>query len=266
MNYLFTNGFTIFGFEIKFYGVIIACAMLIGVFLAQYLAKKRGLNPDDIIILALIVIPFAILGARLYYCIFSDTHYTFKTFWQIRNGGLAIYGGVIGGIIAIVIFAMIKRDFKLIVKLFDVIVPALILGQALGRWGNFFNQEAYGKLVTNPDLQWFPFAVKIETYAGYEWHLATFFYESVWNLIGFALSLVVFNKSKRVGTTTGFYLAYYGLGRLWIEGLRTDSLYIGSSNIRVSQLLSAIMIVIGLAILVYNYIIRRKGEKYEQKN
>lgn len=263
MNLLYVNGFTIFGIEIKFYGVIIACALLIGVFLSQYLAKKRGLNPDDIIILALIVIPFSILGARLYYCIFSDTEYTFKTFWQIRNGGLAIYGGIIGGVIAIILFACIKKDFKIIVKLFDVIAPALILGQALGRWGNFFNQEAYGNLVTNPKWQWFPFAVKIDTYMGYEWHLATFFYESMWNIIGFALLLIVFNKTKSVGTTTATYLIYYGLGRIWIEGLRTDSLYLGP--LRVSQWLSAILIVIGIGVLVYNYIRQRKVGAHEKK-
>ena len=264
MNWLIANGFTLFGLEIKFYGIIIASAMLIGVFLTQYLAEKRGIKGDDIIVLALIIIPFSILGARAYYCIFSDTEYTFTTFWQIRNGGLAIYGGIIGGVVAIILFSLLKKDLKLIIKLFDVLVPALILGQAIGRWGNFFNQEAYGSLVTNPKWQWFPFAVKIDTYNGFEWHLATFFYESLWNIIGFVLLLVVFKKSKQLGTTTGFYLAYYGLGRLWIEGLRTDSLYWGP--MRVSQWLSAILIVIGLGILVYNYVIRRKGTAYEEKN
>lgn len=264
MKWLMVDGFTLFGLEIKFYGVLIASAMLISVFLVQYLAKKRGMNPDDIIILALIVIPFSILGARLYYCIFSDTEYTFQTFWQIRNGGLAIYGGIIGGIVAILIFCAFKKDVKLIIKLFDIIAPALILSQAIGRWGNFFNQEAYGTLVTNPKWQWFPFAVKIDTYFGYEWHLATFFYESIWNLIGFGLLIVTFFKTKQLGTITGLYLSYYGLGRIWIEGLRTDSLYWGP--LRVSQWLSVILVVIGLSILVYNYIKRRKGKTDEQKN
>ncbi len=256
MNWLITNGITLFGFEIKFYGIIIAMAMLIAIFLVQYLAKKRGINPDDIIILAIIVIPLSILGARLYYCIFSDTNYTFTTFWQIRNGGLAIYGGIIGGIVGILGYCAFKRDLKLIIRLFDIIVPALILAQAIGRWGNFFNQEAYGTLVTNPKWQWFPFAVKIDTYTGFEWHLATFFYESLWNLIGFGLLMLVFNKTNQLGTTTGFYLAYYGLGRMWIEGLRTDSLYLGP--LRVSQWLSMILVVIGLSILVYNYIVKQK--------
>ncbi len=264
MTNLMIDGFTIFGFPIKFYGIIIAMAMLIGVFLVQHLAKKRGINPDDVIILAILIIPLAILGARAYYCIFSDTHYTFATFWNIRKGGLAIYGGIIGGIVAIVLFCLYKKDLKLIIKLFDIIVPALILGQAIGRWGNFFNQEAYGYLVSNPKWQWFPFAVKIETFSGFEWHLATFFYESLWNFIGFIVLLIVFKKSQKIGTTTGVYLTYYGLGRLWIEGLRTDSLYWGV--LRVSQWLSALLIVIGLAILVYNYINKRKDKTYEQKN
>ena len=255
------DGFEIFGFPIKFYGIIIACAMLIAVFLVQYLAKKRGINPDDIIVLALIIIPFSILGARTYYYIFTDSSISF---WNIRGGGLAIYGGIIGGVIAILIFCAFKRNFKLIIKLFDIIVPALILGQAIGRWGNFFNQEAYGYLVTDPKWQWFPFAVKIEVVGGYEWHLATFFYESLWNLIGFALLLVVFAKTKQLGTMTATYLVYYGIGRFWIEGLRTDSLYWGA--LRVSQWLSAILIVIGLSILVYNYIIKRKDKRNEQKN
>ena len=120
MKSLLVDGFTIFGFEIKFYGLIIAFAMLIAVFLVQYLAKKRNINPDDIVVLALIVIPLSILGARLYYCIFSDTSYSFETFWRIRDGGLAIYGGIIGGVIAILIFCAFKRDFKLIVKLLNL--------------------------------------------------------------------------------------------------------------------------------------------------
>ena len=261
MSCLITNGISIFGFEIKFYGIIIAFAMLIAIFLVQYLGKKHKINPDDIVILALIVIPCAILGARAYYCIFSDTSYTFTTFWQIRNGGLAIYGGVIGGVIAILLYCAVKKDFKLIIKLFDTIVPALILAQSIGRWGNFFNQEAYGTLVTNPKWQWFPFAVKIDTYLGYEWHLATFFYESMWNLIGFIILLLVFKKSKCLGTTTASYLVYYGIGRIWIEGLRTDSLYWGV--LRVSQWLSMCLVVIGLAILVYNYFNKRKDKIYE---
>lgn len=255
---LMKNGINIFGLEIRFYGIIIASSMLLAIFIARKLCKKRGLNPDDIYVLALYIIPFAILGARTYYCIFSDTHYTFETFWKIREGGLAIYGGVIGGILAIIIYSIIHKNYKIIPVLFDVIVPTLILAQALGRWGNFFNQEAYGDIITNKNFQWFPFGVYIEDVK--EWHLATFFYESMWNLIGFVLLMFVFYKSKMTGTTTATYLVYYGTGRFLIEGLRTDSLYILNTSIRVSQALSIVMIVIGIVILVNNYFVKHKKQ------
>ena len=178
--------------------------------------------------------------------------------WQ---GGLAIYGGVIGGIIGVVIFALIKKDWKLIFILMDVCAPCLILGQALGRWGNFFNQEAYGNLITNPNLMWFPFGVYIE--AENAWFQATFFYESLWNLVGLGILLLTYFKTKHTGTTTAAYLVRYGLGRTWIEGLRTDSLYVGSTNIRVSQLLSIILVVVGLVVIGINIYktIKAKKEK-----
>ena len=253
---LMKDGITILGLEVKFYGIIIASAMLIAIFMARRLASSRGINPDEIYTLALIVIPFAIVGARLYYCIFSEYSYTFAELFKIREGGLAIYGGVIGGIMAIVLYCAFKKNFKLIPVLFDVIVPVLIFAQSIGRWGNFFNQEAYGNLITNNKLQWFPFGVYIEDLG--EWHLATFFYESMWNLIGTALLIFIFYKSKSTGTTTASYLIYYGIGRFWIEGLRTDSLYLWNTSIRVSQALSFVMILIGIIILGYNYF-KKKG-------
>lgn len=262
------DGFTIFGYEIRFYGVIMAFSMLIGVILACYLAKKRGVKSDDILLLALIVLPCAIVGARLYYCIFEGG-YSFKELFNIRGGGLAIYGGVIGGIIGIIIFALIKKDFKIVVKLLDICAPCLILGQAMGRWGNFFNQEAYGSFISDPNLRWFPFGVLIEdrcrqtgclcgNVAG-AWHLATFFYESLWNLIGFAVLLIVFFKTKKTGLTTATYLVWYGVGRTFIEGLRMDSLYLGSTGIRVSQALSMLLVLVGVAIFVYYIIRNRRG-------
>lgn len=252
LNFLLINkGFYIKNFEIRYYGIIIACAMLIAVLMARILAKKRGLNPDSILTVALLALPLAILGARIYYCIFTSG-YTFKTFWDIRGGGLAIYGGIIGGILGCVIYCLIKKDLSLLLVLFDIIVPVLIFAQALGRWGNFFNQEAYGKLITNKNLQWFPFGVFIDDVQ--KWHLATFFYEFMWNLIGFAILTIIFYRSKITGTTTASYLIYYGIGRFWIEGLRTDSLYLWNSSIRVSQALSLVLILVGISILIFNYI------------
>ncbi|MBQ8431137.1 MAG: prolipoprotein diacylglyceryl transferase [Clostridia bacterium] len=258
-NMLLKDSIFIFGYEIKFYGIIIATAMLIAIFMARRLAVKREINPDEIFTLALFVIPAAILGARIYYCVFSEHSYTFTEFWNLRQGGIAIYGGVIGGIVGIILYCLVKRNLKLIPVLFDIAVPVLIFAQALGRWGNFFNQEAYGTIITNPKWQWFPFGVYIDDVQ--EWHLATFFYESMLNLVGTVVLLIIFYKSKKTGTTTAGYLIYYGAVRFFVEGLRTDSLYIGNSSIRVSQALSLIMVVIGIGILVYNSIKRKKSVK-----
>lgn len=257
--YLPPSGFELFGVEIKFYGLIMSLSMLIGVWLACHLAKKKGVKSDDILLLALLVLPCAIVGARLYYCFFYEYNYSFGELFNLRNGGLAIYGGVIGGIIGIIIFAIIKRNWKMLLILMDVCAPCLILGQALGRWGNFFNQEAYGNLITNKNLQWFPFAVFIENKNA--WFQATFFYESLWNIVGFVLLLLVYYKTKKTGTTTATYLIWYGIGRTIIEGLRSDSLYIAGTSIRVSQALSVGLVVIGIIILSLNIIKTIKERK-----
>ena len=257
------DGFSIGSLEIKFYGLIMAFSMLLGVLLACKLAKKKGIKSDDIFLLALIVLPCAIVGARLYYCFFYEYNYSFGELFKIKQGGLAIYGGVIGGVIGIVIFSLIKKDWKLIFTLLDVIAPCLILGQALGRWGNFFNQEAYGNQIINEKYMWFPFAVWIEDKQA--WFQATFFYESLWNTVGLIFLLVAYHKTKLTGTTTSIYLIWYGIGRTWIEGLRSDSLYIGSTNIRVSQVLSLILVAIGLVVLCRN-IYKMIKLKKEQTN
>ncbi|MEG1500181.1 MAG: prolipoprotein diacylglyceryl transferase, partial [Clostridia bacterium] len=249
--------------QIKWYGVIIATSMLIAVLISMKCAKKRGLTSDDIISLALLVIPFSIVFARLYYVIFSGRTYTFWEIFKVWEGGMAIYGGLIGGAIAIAIFCKWKK--KNFLDFADIIVPSLILAQAIGRWGNFANQEAYGLLVTNQSMQWFPFAVFIEAEGA--WHLATFFYESLWNLIGFAVLLKVLWSNKSRGIVTASYFVFYGTGRFWIEGLRTDSLFWG--NVRVSQLLSAFLVVAGvvwLTIIIMKNIKTKKQLKGEKQN
>ena len=261
--YIPPSGFSIFNYEIKFYGLIMATAMLIGVWLACKLAKKKGIKSDDILLLALIVLPCAVIGARLYYCFFYTHNYSFKEIFNIRQGGLAIYGGVIGGIIGIIIFSFVKKDWKLIPVLFDIAVPCVILGQCLGRWGNFFNQEAYGNLITNPDFQWFPFGVFIEEENA--WFQATFFYESLWNFVGFFLLITAYYRTNKTGTTTALYFVWYGTGRALIEGLRSDSLYIAGTAIRVSQLVSIILVIIGIVVLSIN-IARSIKEKRNSKN
>ena len=260
MNLLnLVNGFSIFGFEIKFYGIIIALGMLIAIIIAVYNTKYRGLKSDDIYTVALFVLPLSILGARSYYCIFSDYSYTFLEFIDIRSGGMAIYGGVIGGALGILLYCLIfKKNF---IKIADVAVVSLILGQAIGRWGNFFNQEAYGYEITNKAMQWFPFGVFIES--NNAWHLATFFYESMCNFAIFALLMVLIRKTKTPGIITGAYLIGYGLVRCLIEGLRTDSLYWGI--FRVSQVLSVILILAGIIIILLVKLIPRWKKSKEQK-
>lgn len=256
------RGFHIGSLEIAYYGLIIVFAMLVGVLLACKLCKKRGLKSDDILLLALIVLPCAIIGARIYYFIFNGT--SFREFFNFQDGGLAILGGVIGGILGIIIFALIKRNFKIIIDLFDVCVPCLILGQAIGRIGCFFSQCCYGELVTNSSHCWFPLAMLVETYEGsgvYEWHYATNLYESLWNFIGFVPILFAFLKSKERFTPSAVYLIWYGLGRAVIEAFRGDSLFIGNTGIRVSQLVSIIMVIVGVVMLTINIIKRFKKAK-----
>lgn len=250
VSMLLNPGFSFFGlFDIKWYGVIMAFAMIVGVFVALWICKVRGYNTDNVFWLAICVLPLAVIGARLYWVAF----YGVDSFWDVFKtweGGMAIYGGVIGGFLGVVLYMLITKENLL--KLCDIAAPALILGQAIGRWGNFVNQEAYGGLVTNPSLQWFPFSVYItEGVATPEWHYATFFYESLWNIIGFVILMILIYKVKHVGVVTASYLMYYGLGRVWIEGLRTDSLYLWNTSIRVSQLLSGILIFVGLTILLF---------------
>lgn len=258
--------FTIFGINIAYYGLIIAIGMGLGVFLACRNAKFRGLKGDDIIILACYVIPLSIIGARLYFVLFSLEQFT--SFWQIFEiwkGGMAIYGGVIGGAIGVMIYCLIhKKNF---LDVADVVVPSLLLGQVIGRWGNFFNQEAYGYYISNPSAQWFPIGVYIEDChqavcecGGSGWHLATFFYESIWNLCVFALLLILLrkNKTRLRGSLMCLYLIGYGAGRVWIEGLRTDSLYLGS--LRVSQFLSILLILFGIVFIIVNAVLYKKGK------
>jgi len=242
-----TNLFGIEGLNIAWYGVIIASGMVLGILLAMYRAKKRGYRSDVILDLVLLAVPLAVIGARLYYVAFEWESYS-QNFWQIfaiNQGGLAIYGGVIGGFLAALILTKTKK-FPFL-TLVDLAIPSLILGQAIGRWGNFVNQEAFGELITNPKLQFFPFGVYIQSLG--EWHQATFFYESMWNLALLCVVLLLGRKRVKDGTLMAVYFIGYGIGRAMIEGLRTDSLYL-FGNVRVSQALSAALVLVGILLLV----------------
>ncbi|HHU49510.1 MAG: prolipoprotein diacylglyceryl transferase [Caldicoprobacterales bacterium] len=239
--------FRLFGQPIYWYGILISIGVLLGIILAMRNARLFGIDQDSIVDFALIAIPLAIIGARLYYVIFEWDQYreNLLDIFNIRKGGLAIYGGVIGGILAGLIFTKWKKhDFW---NLADICAPSLILGQAIGRWGNFVNQEAYGYIVANPEWQWFPAAVFIE--ADQQWHLATFFYESMWNFLIFIFLMSYRKRRKKTGEVFLLYIILYAFGRFFIEGLRTDSLYIGS--IRVSQLLSAVLFIVCIGLFIY---------------
>lgn len=246
-RYMVENLFGIKGFNIAWYGVIIGVGMLLGVLLASYRAQKKGYKEDLIFDFAIIAIPLAIVGARAYYVVFEWEEYIQDPIriFATREGGLAIYGGVLGGLLATALFCKWRKIPLLM--LIDLAVPSLVLGQAIGRWGNFINQEAYGALITNHKLQYFPYGVYID--AVQEWHQATFFYESLWNMILFSVLLIIARKAKKDGTLLAIYFMGYGLGRFLIEGLRTDSLYL-VGNIRVSQILSLVLIFIGITLLI----------------
>ena len=263
---LFNNSFEIFGLTINYYGLISALGYLVGVIVSCFYAKKRGFKVDDIITLACFVIPLAIIGARIYYVLFSLDEFT--NFWdvfKIWEGGLGFYGGLIGGALGVVLYCLIfKKNF---LKLADVVVAGLILGQGIGRWGNFVNQEAFGYYIDNANMQWFPFGVYIEhchqsgcTCPGYGWHLATFFYEFMNNLVIFiVLSLLLFKvKFKNDGMVASCYLIMYGFCRFIVEGLRMDSLYLGP--FRISQLLSIVFILCGIAYIVF-CVVKNKRKK-----
>lgn len=262
----YEKSFTFFGLNIAYYGLIIAIGMGIGVFVACKNAKLRGLKTDDLIIIACYALPLSIIGARIYFVLFSlDSFHSFVEVLQIWNGGMAIYGGVIGGAIGVALYCLIhKKNF---LDIADVIVPSLILGQAIGRWGNFINQEAYGLPIQSDSAKWFPIGVYIEnctqtgcTCGGSGWHMATFFYESMWNFATFAILMVLLRKDKLKfrGSLMCFYMIIYGIGRTWIEALRMDSLYIG--KMRVSQFLSILMIVFGICFIISSYFLHKKGK------
>lgn len=235
---------------LTWYGFLIASAVLIGMNISQYLAKYRNLDPELISDLVIWLVIGAIPCARIYYVLFQWQEYSQRpgdiiAIWQ---GGIAIHGAIIGGVIAAIIFARVnKLSFW---QLADVIAPSLILGQAIGRWGNFFNSEAFGK-PTN-----LPWKLYIPRYDDF-FH-PTFLYESLWNLLVFGLLIYLFfwgvkHKNKlKVGTIAFVYLIAYSLGRVWIEGLRMDSLMLGS--FRIAQLVSLTAIALGIFGLIWLYV------------
>ena len=246
------------GHGIYWYGIILAFAMLAGLYLCMKQAKHYGLTEDNIMDMVLWAVPCCIIGARFYYVLFyldlyrnTDGSLDWGAMFRIWDGGLAIYGAVIAGVL--VALAYTKRHKLPFFAMGDVAVMGLLLGQIIGRWANFINREAFGGETTLP----WRMKLWVSQYTSIEVH-PTFFYESLWNLIGLLLILFIVSKGRRFdGENTWFYFLWYGLGRSWIEGLRTDSLYlfnwtIGGQPIRVSQALSLVMVFVSLFMLYYN--------------
>ena len=239
------RGLELGSFTIYFYGIIIALGMVLAVYYASRRSKEFGIKEDDLLDAVLWVTPFAIICARAYYCIFTWESYADNplSVFNIRNGGLAIYGGVLGAAVGVAVFCKIKKIR--LTALLDLAALGFLIGQSIGRWGNFFNREAFGAETAS-----FLRMGLLNSYTGkVTYYHPTFFYESVWNAAGFLLLHKLSKKRQYDGQIALGYAAWYGLGRAFIEGLRTDSLYWGP--FRVSQLLAAVSCVAALAVLVY---------------
>ena len=243
--------------SIRWYAICIVSGLILAVYLSMKEAPRKKINPDDIIDFILIAFPLAIVGARLYYVFFEWGYYSqhLSEIFAIWNGGIAIYGGLLTG--ALVLYLFSRRRLIEPIDFLDIAAPSVMIAQSIGRWGNFFNQEAYGAAVKS--LNYLPSFIRDQMYIDGSYRQPTFLYESIWNLLGFLLILILRRKPQflRQGEVTAFYLIWYGFGRMIIEGMRTDSLMF--AGLRVSQWLSMILILVGLAIILYQ---RRKKAPY----
>ena len=246
--------FDIFGSPIAWYGVIIACGMVLAVVYAMFRAKQIGITPDDVIDFALFTIPIGVIGARLYYVMTKLEEFdTFEKIIDIRGGGLAIYGGIIAGGITVLVVSFIKKINFLAFA--DCVAPAVLLAQGVGRWGNFMNGEAFG---TETDIF---IRMGIQNHNSYTtfgtsemvFVHPTFLYESLWNILGFTLAALLTKHKKYDGQMFLLIFGWYGLGRMFIEGLRTDSLYTNlfGWEFRTSQVLAAVIFAVALAAMIF---------------
>ncbi|NLM96522.1 MAG: prolipoprotein diacylglyceryl transferase [Halanaerobiaceae bacterium] len=243
--------------EIRWYAVIISTAFFLGAVFSIRDAKKMGIEEDFMLDLFIRVIPAAIIGARLYYVLFSWDHYkdNLLEILAFRSGGLAIHGGIIGGLLAA--YCFIRKSEKSFARLADIIAPYIILGQAMGRWGNFINQEAYGGVVSKEFISKFPDFIEKQMYINGNYHHPAFLYESLWNFLIFIVLISLKQKKfLKEGDLFLIYLIGYSLGRFVIEGMRTDSLMLGS--FRIAQIVSLILIA-GCTVLIWQRHRKRAG-------
>ena len=250
LEFHFNNvAFHIASKPIYWYGILIMLGVILAVVYASARSRQFGIRQDDLYDAVLFAVPLGIVCARIYYVIFEWEQYkdNLSEIFATWHGGLAIYGGIIGGIIVIVVLCKVKKIY--VMDMLDLFASAVPIGQILGRWGNFFNCEAYGSSTTVP---WRMVIGKTLEEAGATGNHPTFFYESAWNLIGFIILYFSSKKRKYHGEILLLYLGWYGLGRFFIEGLRTDSLYLWGTGIRVSQVVALICIIIGLGGFLLN--------------
>lgn len=246
-NYLSVDriAFSIKGYDVYWYGLVICIAIILAILIASFYSKKKGYGSDMALNIALVVLPTGVLGARLFSVIFEDS-LTMSDFFDFRTGGLSIIGGIVCGALGLLLYCLIKRD-KEVFKYFDVLAVVLILAQAIGRWGNYFNQEVYGHEI--PSDSWFaifPIAVEI----GGAHYMALFFYEFCFNLIGFFVLSNVYFESVCDGYTTSLYLVYYGLVRTILEPLRDPKYILMWKGIQISRLISFLMIFVGIVLYI----------------
>ena len=255
--------FTLFGKDIYWYGVIIMLGIVAAFIHTSIRSKREGFTMDDVLDMGIFTVLFGVLGARLYYVLTTlDTH-AYKSFMDVIavwEGGLAIYGGIIGGGIALVVSAAYKKINPL--KVMDAAGPGVMVAQAIGRWGNFMNGEAFGyEVAADSPLYVFRMGLLSDyTHTGSTMHYyhPTFLYESLWNLTGFILICFLYRKKKFNGQVALMYLTWYGFGRMFIEGLRTDSLYVGL--FRISQVIGGVCFLVGGALMIAGFILAHKGK------
>lgn len=247
------------GIEVRWYGLIITTGILFAFLYCAYRSKQEGILFDDLLDITLFTVIFGVVGARAYYVLTSlDSYHSFGEMIAVWNGGLAIYGGIIAG--ALTVFLVCRHKKIPPLKMMDATAPGVMIGQLLGRWGNFFNGEAYGSEVAEGSL-FYPLRMglipNIESYSVMHCFHPTFLYESVWNLIGFFLIHAFYKKKKFDGQILLMYLTWYGFGRMLIEGLRTDSLYVGP--FRISQVVGFLCFSVGSVLLIVYGLRAKKG-------
>lgn len=250
--------FNIFGVDVYWYGIFMALGIFACAIFAVIFCKLKKIDTSTPIEIFLAIVPLGIVGARLFSVIF-ESGLTILDFFNFRTGGMSIMGAIIGGSIGALIWVLVKKRNFLWAA--DIITCVLPLGQAIGRWGNYFNQELFGREITNAAWQFFPFAVNIDG----NWFMALFFYESVLNFIAFVALAIIFLKTKKVGLTTGIYFIYYGTIRLILENLRQTEYILMWGKVQVSSLISGLLLGVGILIIcgiIIKTIINKKEIKH----